>query len=136
MDNELTDDELLELTKDICNLKPYNICFCGGETLLRKIVLSCATLLKEAGIPNIAIVTNGSLVTQDVAKELFKAGINRFQVSLDGKMLVAMKHLDYIQTVLKRQLMLSNYLENCPKKWMLLFVLLVLITINYEKYIN
>ncbi|HAP8311614.1 TPA: radical SAM protein [Enterococcus faecium] len=36
MDNELTDDELLELTKDICNLKPYNICFCGGETLLRK----------------------------------------------------------------------------------------------------
>ncbi|HAP6826031.1 TPA: radical SAM protein, partial [Enterococcus faecium] len=86
MDNELTDDELLELTKDICNLKPYNICFCGGETLLRKkIVLSCATLLKEAGIPNIAIVTNGSLVTQDVAKELFKAGINRFQVSLDGK---------------------------------------------------
>lgn len=86
IDNELTDEELLTLTKDICDLKPYNICFCGGETLLRKkIILSCASLLREAGVPNIAIVTNGALVNESVAKELFEAGVNRFQVSLDGK---------------------------------------------------
>lgn len=86
IDNELSDEEVLRLMVDIAKMKPYNVCFCGGEPLIRKdLVCKSARILREAGVPYVAIVTNGSYVTEKVAEDLFNAGVNRFQVSLDGK---------------------------------------------------
>ncbi|MEW6482827.1 MAG: 4Fe-4S cluster-binding domain-containing protein [bacterium] len=31
--DELNDDEVLEFIRDVADLKPFNLCFCGGEPL-------------------------------------------------------------------------------------------------------
>lgn len=84
IDDELTDDELLKLIDDIVVFKPFNVCFCGGETLLRKnIILKLAKKLSDNHIM-ISMVSNGILLTENVAKELKSSGISRVQISLDG----------------------------------------------------
>lgn len=84
MEDELTDDEVIFLIKDIAELKPRNICFCGGEPLLRKnIILECAKILRSNNII-ISVVSNGSLMTKATAEELISSGVTRIQISLDG----------------------------------------------------
>lgn len=81
---ELNDDEVIKFVEDLAKLKPYNVCFCGGEPLLRKKLLyKVAEILSKAGC-NVSLVTNGSLVSYQVAKEIKESGINNVQVSLDG----------------------------------------------------
>lgn len=83
--DELTDKELIKLIDDICKMKPFNVCFCGGEPLLRKdILLKLVKKLSDNEI-NSSVVTNGILLTKDVARELKEAGIGNVQISLDGK---------------------------------------------------
>jgi MoaA/NifB/PqqE/SkfB family radical SAM enzyme len=82
--DELSNEEVEKFVKDIAELKPLNFCFCGGEPLLRKDVLyKSAVILSSKGII-VSLVTNGSLVTKEIAKELKRNGVKRIQVSLDG----------------------------------------------------
>lgn len=82
---ELSDEEVLKFIDEIAKLKLFNICFCGGETLLRKdLIIECSKRLKSGGISNISLVSNGLLMTEEIAKQLKEAGINKIQISLDG----------------------------------------------------
>ncbi|MDI6735800.1 MAG: radical SAM protein [bacterium] len=84
MKEELKDNEVLKFIKDVVKMKPFNFCFCGGEPLLRKDVLcKSARILSEVD-SMVSLVTNGSLVTNKIAKELFESGVNNVQISLDG----------------------------------------------------
>lgn len=84
---ELTDSEILRISDDIAKLNPSSVCLCGGETLLRKDllfrVISNITT-KTNGRTQVNIVTNGELLTEDVAKKLKQSGVGMVQVSLDG----------------------------------------------------
>lgn len=81
---ELTDDELLVLARQISEVKPMNVCICGGEPLVRGDVIYdvIKELSTKCGIVN--IVTNGYLITESVLDKLKFSGINTIQVSLDG----------------------------------------------------
>ncbi|MEO0190469.1 MAG: radical SAM protein [candidate division WOR-3 bacterium] len=82
--NELNDKEVLAFIKDIADLKPFNVCFCGGEPMLREeLIYKGANILAAKGV-NVSMVTNGSLITPEKAKKLLKEGVNRVQVSVDG----------------------------------------------------
>jgi len=84
VDEEMTDEELTRLIKDVADMNPLNLCFCGGEPLLRKdILLKLIKILADKNI-QISFVTNGLLLTEEVAKELKGAGLSRAQVSVDG----------------------------------------------------
>lgn len=83
--NELTDEEILYLVDELCSVGVFNLCFCGGEPLLRKnLIVKCIKKLRESGVPNVAMVTNGILLTEEVACELKEAGLTTIQISLDG----------------------------------------------------
>lgn len=83
-EGELTDLELVVLVKDIATIKPLNVCFCGGEPLLRKdILLKCIKILNDEEI-QVSFVSNGILLTSEVAKQLKEAGLSRAQISIDG----------------------------------------------------
>ncbi|MEW5706324.1 MAG: radical SAM protein [Actinomycetota bacterium] len=82
--NELSDEQVLDLVADIATMQPYNFCFCGGETLLRKDLLIKAARILKRGCRYVSMVTNGYLVTPEIAKEVVSSGITRVQVSLDG----------------------------------------------------
>lgn len=81
---ELNDREVFTLIKDITHLQPYNVCFCGGEPMLREhLIYKTATILAERGII-VSMVTNGSFITKSNARNLLKSGVSRIQVSVDG----------------------------------------------------
>jgi len=83
--DELSDSDVLNFIDDICKVGVLNVCFCGGEPLLRKkLILECIKRLRKSGIPNVAMVTNGMLLTEKVAFDLKKAGITTIQLSIDG----------------------------------------------------
>jgi MoaA/NifB/PqqE/SkfB family radical SAM enzyme len=84
VDRELTNDEVLAFVNDVAALKPMNICFCGGEPMLRLDVLCKAASIFFAKDIMVSMVTNGFLITKEKAKRLYDSGVRRIQVSLDG----------------------------------------------------
>lgn len=84
VDSELSDDEVLTFINSLTSIKPYNVCFCGGEPLLRKnIITKCAKILSDNG-SIVSIVSNGILATETTIDELCDSGIKNIQYSLDG----------------------------------------------------
>lgn len=84
---ELSKDEILSVVNQLSELNLESICFCGGEALLKKdLVLSAAKLLKNKNSKKLSVnmVSNGYLITEDIAIELKEAGIKLIQISLDG----------------------------------------------------
>lgn len=83
---ELSDESLLDVFNQIAEIKPFSTCFCGGEPMMRyKILLDASRMLKNAGVPNIAMVTNGWFMTKERAIQLRDSGVTHVQLSLDGK---------------------------------------------------
>lgn len=83
--NELTDHEVLRFIDEFRDIKLLNFCFCGGETLLRKdLIVEATKRLRSYGCENVAMVSNGILMTDEVIEELIDAGVTRIQISMDG----------------------------------------------------
>jgi len=83
----MSDEEIFNIVKDIVKLKPKSLCFCGGETMIRKdlIIKCCKYINKILGKKiSVAAVSNGLLMNDLLAKELKAAGMNSIQISLDG----------------------------------------------------
>lgn len=55
----------------------------GGEPLYRRDIYDLAKLATERGL-RVALATNGTLVTKDVAEKIVGAGVKRVSISLDG----------------------------------------------------
>jgi len=68
---------------DLAEFKVPVLLFSGGEPLLRKDLFSLSSLAKELGVRP-AISTNGTLITQESAKNLKKIGFAEVGISLDG----------------------------------------------------
>ena len=84
-DQELTDLELQELGKQIVEISPNVICICGGEPLIRKdAVMRLCEQITSSSNTKVNMVTNGELLTKDVAKQIKNAGFFVVQVSIDG----------------------------------------------------
>jgi MoaA/NifB/PqqE/SkfB family radical SAM enzyme len=65
-------------------LKPTLLQLSGGEPLLRDDLLDIVRGVKErSGLPYLIVVTNGSLLTEDIYLECVRAGVNQFSISLD-----------------------------------------------------
>jgi radical SAM protein with 4Fe4S-binding SPASM domain len=69
--------------RDLAEFGVPVILFSGGEPLLRKDLFSLASLARELGI-RVALSTNGTLITEKVAKEIEKVGFAEVGISLDG----------------------------------------------------
>jgi len=67
-------------------MQPLNLCYCGGEPLLRKEILLKSAKILKANNPfgMISMVTNGLLIDEKNVSELLESGVTRIQVSLDG----------------------------------------------------
>lgn len=83
-EKELTEKEVLELIEEISDIKPFNLCFSGGEPLIRKeLLLKSAKILSSKGI-RLSLVTNGYFLDKKTVKELKDSGVSDIEVSIDG----------------------------------------------------
>ena len=84
---EIQDNEILDISKQLSELNLESFCFCGGEPLLRKeVIYESASFLKKNSSDKLSInmVTNGYLMTDEIADKLKESGIRMIQISLDG----------------------------------------------------
>lgn len=83
-DFDLTDDQILSIIYDIIEYKPFNVCFTGGEPLLRQNVLKKSINLLNKNNIRTVLLTNGTLLTKKIIDDLLNSGLNEIEISLDS----------------------------------------------------
>ncbi len=81
--DELTTDEALDVIDKLDRFGVTIIAFSGGEPLVRKDFFEITRYAAEKGI-YVAVATNGTLITEEMAKKMKENGIQYVQISLDG----------------------------------------------------
>jgi len=81
--NDLPNIKALNIIKQISQLSLPIIVLSGGEPLFRSDIFELASYARECGL-RVALATNGTLVTKEVAHKIVDAGVRRVSISLDG----------------------------------------------------
>ena len=82
-ETDLTPEEIYKLLDEMVDLNLLKINFTGGEPTTNPKLLDYIRYVKGK-IPRITITTNGSLITDEMAKKLKEAGLNMAKISIDG----------------------------------------------------
>jgi len=81
--SELSTEELKDAISDLANGGTKIVQFTGGEAFLRKDLCNILEHAKHCGL-HVALITNGSLITPDIATRLVRIGVDAITFSLDG----------------------------------------------------
>jgi MoaA/NifB/PqqE/SkfB family radical SAM enzyme len=82
-DTELTLDEIKILFENLAQLGVVSVALTGGEPFERRDIMDICRLAGDRGI-SIKIFTNGTHITDSVARQLKEANIRKIEVSLYG----------------------------------------------------
>lgn len=80
---DLPTQRAIQIIDQIASFANPILVLSGGEPLYRADIFDLATYATNKGI-RVALATNGTLVTKDVAKRIVDAGVKRVSISLDG----------------------------------------------------
>ncbi|MCL1934761.1 MAG: radical SAM protein [Defluviitaleaceae bacterium] len=83
LDGELTTEEALNLCKQLAEAGTTSITLSGGEPTIRSDWHIIAKELTKNNV-TVGMISNGWLVSEEIADRAFEAGINNFAISLDG----------------------------------------------------
>jgi AdoMet-dependent heme synthase len=81
--DDLSHDDSMKIIDQLAAFAPMILVLSGGEPLYRKDVFQLARHATEKGI-RVALASNGTLITAEVAQQIADAGIRRVAISLDG----------------------------------------------------
>ncbi|ACL17897.1 radical SAM/SPASM domain-containing protein [Methanosphaerula palustris] len=82
-EGELTTAEALKVIDDLADMGVPLILFTGGEPLMRADIWDLAQHARNRGL-KMALSTNGTLITPDIARRIKESGIEYAGISLDG----------------------------------------------------
>jgi len=82
-EGELTTAEAFSVIDDLADMGVPLILFTGGEPLMRADIWELATHARSRGL-KMALSTNGTLITPDIARRIKESGIEYAGISLDG----------------------------------------------------
>ena len=82
--DELDTGEAEHLIRDLAEAGVVVIAFSGGEPLMRKDFFEIAAYAHQHEL-YVALASNGTMITPEVAKKLHDAGVNYVEISIDGK---------------------------------------------------
>ncbi len=83
MQNDLPTDAALRFVDDVASFAKPILVLSGGEPLFRPDIFHIAKHARARGL-TVALATNGTLVTEEVARAIADAGIQRVAISIDG----------------------------------------------------
>ncbi|MHA1704731.1 MAG: radical SAM protein [Promethearchaeota archaeon] len=81
---ELNTIEWLKFFERLRELRIFNIILSGGEIFLRNDLFVLLKRLRENSIHRITLLTNGTLITKEIANQLSKINIKHISISVDG----------------------------------------------------
>ena len=80
---ELTTNEIKDLLRQGRSLGTEQIVFTGGEPFLRKDLCNLVDYAKRQGM-HTSVITNGSVLSEELAHDIVAVGLNSMSISLDG----------------------------------------------------
>ena len=80
---EMSFDDACTIIDQLSEAKNYILTFFGGEVLLRNDIFDLMRYASKKKI-NVALASNGTLITAEMAKKLKEVGVGYVQVSIDG----------------------------------------------------
>ena len=83
LEDELSTDQIFSVIDKIDKASIPVLAFSGGEPLIKNDIFKITKYAHNKGI-YVAIATNGTLITENKAKEMKKSGVDFVQISLDG----------------------------------------------------
>jgi GTP 3',8-cyclase len=118
-DDVLTFEEIARLTTLLAEMGVHDVRLTGGEPLVRRDFPRLAGMLAGVpGVEDLSVTTNGYLLERD-AEKLVRAGINRFNVSIDSLQrdrFFEMTRRDALPRVLRGLEVLAQFPEAHPIK--------------------
>jgi len=81
--HDLTTAEAFRLVDEIAAVGSPVLVLSGGEPLMRPDILTIARYASDIGLP-VALATNGTLITDDLAQQIAASGVKRVSISFDG----------------------------------------------------
>lgn len=81
--DELTTDEAKRLIEELADANVVALAFSGGEPLMRPDFFELAAYARGLSV-YVALATNGTLITKEVARRLKEVDVNYVEISLDG----------------------------------------------------
>lgn len=81
--DELTTEERRKVINELYDAGVVSIAFSGGEPLMRRDFYEIANMASSKGI-YVALASNGTLITKEIAKKLVEAGVHYIEISLDS----------------------------------------------------
>jgi radical SAM protein with 4Fe4S-binding SPASM domain len=81
--SDLSTEKALGIIDQIAAAANPILVLSGGEPLFRSDIFHLARYASDKGL-RVALATNGTLVTKDVARRIVEAGVKRVSISLDG----------------------------------------------------
>ena len=82
-EGEISTAEALKVIDDLADMGVPLILFTGGEPLMREDIWDLARHAKNCGL-KMALSTNGTLITPEIARRITNSGIEYAGISLDG----------------------------------------------------
>jgi len=92
---ELTKKEWVIILKRLKEIQVFNISFTGGEIFLRQDIFDILEAAVKYNFPKKRLTTNGTLISDAIAKQLRNISFVNIEVSLDGNR----KHNDQIRGI-------------------------------------
>lgn len=83
MQSDLSTAAALAFVNDLAAFAKPILVLSGGEPLFRPDIFQIARHARARGLP-VALATNGTLITDEVAQAIMEAGIQRVAISIDG----------------------------------------------------
>src|SRR4051794_39642394 len=80
---DLPTGRAMDIIRQISEFANPILVLSGGEPLYRQDIFDLASFATQRGL-RVALATNGTLVTKDVARKIVASGVKRVSISLDG----------------------------------------------------
>jgi SynChlorMet cassette radical SAM/SPASM protein ScmE len=81
---ELQTNDWLNFFERLKELRVFNVSISGGEIFLRNDLLVLLKKLRENRMHRITLLTNGTLITEEIANQLNELNIKNISISVDG----------------------------------------------------
>ncbi len=127
--NELSTEEVIKIIDKIDRASVPVLAFSGGEPLIRKDIFEITRYAHDKGIYT-AVATNGTLITEDKAKEMKKSGIEFVQISLDGASPKTHDSFRGIDGVFKKTI---NGIKNCVNEGFFVNIATTMTKYNFKE---
>lgn len=83
-EKELDTKEWVNLLKRLKEIQVFDVSFSGGEIFLRKDIFKILETAVKCNFPKMRLTTNGTLISDAVAKRLKSLNFKNIEISLDG----------------------------------------------------